>query len=165
MKVAVVLLATLVVAYGAPQKRFFLTDIQNAFNTLAHQLNEVIHNAKEQFNQLASGYNVNFNNVVDLLVDQIDSMLMSRVSVNFNNVVDLLVDQIDSMLMSRVSVNFNNVVDLLVDQIDSGMTEAGCSNVCVGGAATILGPAAPIASLVCGPACNAALAKIEEAAG
>ncbi|XP_076439582.1 conotoxin Cl14.12-like [Babylonia areolata] len=62
-------------------------------------------------------------------------------------------------------VDFDNVVHLLVGQIDSDTTEGACEAACTKGASVILGPAAPMAGLVCGPACKAALAKIEEAAG
>nr|UMA82934.1 conotoxin precursor Cerm06 [Conus ebraeus] len=70
MKVVVVLLASLaVVAYASPQKRFFIKDINNLLN----QLKQTINNAKNQFDQITAGLGVNFDAVVDMLIDQIDS--------------------------------------------------------------------------------------------
>nr|UMA82330.1 conotoxin precursor Cerm06 [Conus ebraeus]UMA82616.1 conotoxin precursor Cerm06 [Conus ebraeus]UMA82933.1 conotoxin precursor Cerm06 [Conus ebraeus]DAZ86299.1 TPA_inf: conotoxin precursor Cerm06 [Conus ebraeus] len=69
MKVVVVLLAVLVVASTAPQKRFFIKDIQNWIQ----QLQAVFNKAKDKFNELTSGLGVHFDRIVDLLIDQIDS--------------------------------------------------------------------------------------------
>ncbi|PVD30113.1 hypothetical protein C0Q70_09375 [Pomacea canaliculata] len=65
---------------------------------------------------------------------------------------------------------FNKVVHSvevkqLVPLIDSQATEAGCSTVCTGAAASLLGPAAPLAATLCGPLCKAALAELEKVAG
>ncbi|XP_076439585.1 conotoxin Cl14.12-like [Babylonia areolata] len=119
MKVVAVLLMTLVVAHAAPQKRFLIKEIGDLFNNLGNQLTHVFNSAKNEFEKLTSGENI----------------------------------------------NFDHVVDLLVNQIDSDATEGACQTACTAGATAILGPAAPLAGLVCGPACKAALAKIEEAAG
>nr|UMA83584.1 conotoxin precursor Cerm06 [Conus judaeus]UMA83918.1 conotoxin precursor Cerm06 [Conus judaeus]DAZ86565.1 TPA_inf: conotoxin precursor Cerm06 [Conus judaeus] len=69
MKVVVVLLAVLVAASAAPQKRFFIKDIQNWIQ----QLQAVFNKAKDKFNELTSGLGVHFDRIVDLLIDQIDS--------------------------------------------------------------------------------------------
>nr|DAC80613.1 TPA_inf: superfamily Cerm-06 [Conus magus] len=69
MKVVVVLLAVLVAASAAPQKRFFVQDIQNWIQ----QLQAAFNNAKDKFNELTSGLGVHFDRIVDLLIDQIDS--------------------------------------------------------------------------------------------
>ncbi|KAL8568012.1 hypothetical protein ACOMHN_029187 [Nucella lapillus] len=70
-----------------------------------------------------------------------------------------------NQLTSGLHINFDKVVDQLIPLIDSGMTETACTTACVGGAATVLGPAAPLAGTVCVPVCKAALAKLEQVAG
>nr|DAC80612.1 TPA_inf: superfamily Cerm-06 [Conus magus] len=69
MKVVVVLLAVLVAASAAPQKRFFVKDIQDWI----YQIQAVFNKAKDKFNELTSGLGVHFNRIVDMLIDQIDS--------------------------------------------------------------------------------------------
>ncbi|KAL8568011.1 hypothetical protein ACOMHN_029186 [Nucella lapillus] len=70
-----------------------------------------------------------------------------------------------NQLTSGLHINFDQVVNQLIPLIDSGMTETACTTACMGGAATVLGPAAPLAGTVCVPVCKAALAKLEQAAG
>nr|KAG5697309.1 hypothetical protein BaRGS_004975 [Batillaria attramentaria] len=104
----VVLVVSLLVACSlaapAPDKRFI-----GSISVLWHSVSHVFNQAKDQFNKLTDGLNI----------------------------------------------NFDSVVNALIPMIHSDMTEGACHNVCVGSAATVLGPAAPLAGSVCGDVCKA----------
>nr|KAG5697307.1 hypothetical protein BaRGS_004973 [Batillaria attramentaria] len=108
----VVLVVSLLVACSlaapAPDKRF-IGSISDLWHQAVDSVSHVFNQAKDQFNKLTDGLNI----------------------------------------------NFDSVVNALIPMIDSDMTEGACHNVCVGSAATVLGPAAPLAGSVCGDVCKA----------
>ncbi|KAL8613084.1 hypothetical protein ACOMHN_035025 [Nucella lapillus] len=82
--VAVLLLATLVVVttYANPEKRFFLKEVENVLNNLTHQLNAIINNAKKEFDHVAGGTGLKFDEVVALLENLITADETQQACVN-----------------------------------------------------------------------------------
>ncbi|KAK7110270.1 conotoxin Cl14.12-like [Littorina saxatilis] len=69
MKVAVVLLALLVVAYAAPEKRLF----RDTIDKIRHAFTNLWNSTKDEFNRLKNGINIDFDSVVQKLIPLIDS--------------------------------------------------------------------------------------------
>merc|ERR1712183_1261131 len=62
-------------------------------------------------------------------------------------------------------LNFDHAVDALIPLIHSGMSVSACAAACTASAASVLGPFAVSAGVICTPLCEGALAKLEDIAG
>merc|ERR1712240_823665 len=69
MGLAVLCLAA--VSFAAPEKRFIISDIKDAFHDIGHGISHAFSSAKHEFSKIVSG--IPFDKVVDNLVPLIDS--------------------------------------------------------------------------------------------
>ncbi|KAK7508452.1 hypothetical protein BaRGS_00000018 [Batillaria attramentaria] len=84
----------------------------------------------------------------------VDKRFLERIVDAFKHTWDAAKSEFDH-LTAGINVDLHSVVNKLIPLIDSAPTEIACKRVCVGSAATVLGPAAPLAHTVCDPACKA----------
>ncbi|KAK7483966.1 hypothetical protein BaRGS_00024850 [Batillaria attramentaria] len=131
----VVLVVSLLVACSlaapAPDKRF-IGSISDLWHQAVDSVSHVFNQAKDQFNKLTDGLNSK-----------------GTMCTYYSSQSGDLDDAVVGIWMMQC------VVNALIPMIDSDMTEGACHNVCVGSAATVLGPAAPLAGSVCGDVCKA----------
>merc|ERR1719411_1981934 len=58
---------------AAPEKRFFVNEIKHAFESIGNAFTSAWNGAKDTFNNLTHGLNINFDDVVNQLIPLIDS--------------------------------------------------------------------------------------------
>ncbi|KAK7483968.1 hypothetical protein BaRGS_00024852 [Batillaria attramentaria] len=161
----VVLVVSLLVACSlaapAPDKRFI-----GSISVLWHSVSHVFNQAKDQFNKLTDGlnskgtmctyYSSQSGDLDDaVVVNDQSAALGTHTCSQSGDLDDAVVVNDQSAALGTHTFNFDSVVNALIPMIHSDMTEGACHNVCVGSAATVLGPAAPLAGSVCGDVCKA----------
>ncbi|GFO10279.1 conotoxin [Plakobranchus ocellatus] len=137
-----VLVAMATVEAGPMKKRFLLKEIQDALNSVGDWFTKTYNSAKDSFNKLASGRPS---------ISEFWAESMLEIQVVYSGCF--------------LPVNFDAAVNALIPYISSDMSVTACVGACENAATTVLGPAASLASTVCTPVCEGALAKLEDIAG
>ncbi|KAK3763742.1 hypothetical protein RRG08_059100 [Elysia crispata] len=141
--------AVYTVSGSSTEKRFFIGDLEKAFNTVKDVVDQGVKGVKT-----VKGVFIKAKRGVNGFTNQVNKDAHVVAQTTFDDI-----QQIEG------KVDFQDVIQALIPLIDSSFTEAACQMACEDSASDVLGAdAEAYANLACPPLCQAALAEQKDVA-